>query len=103
MGFENCLHVGGDHHGQAIGQRLKFVAMKNVCVFLIGICAMQSFAETKFFAKRSGVGFGGQEGIGAAFDDELTIVKSDAVGGDLAAPAIGRLINVTSCWEFLVA
>ena len=60
--------------------------MKNVGIFLIRVCAMQTFAETKFLAERSGIRFGGQESIGAAFDDKLSIVKGDAVSGDLATP-----------------
>ncbi len=65
---------------------------------------MQTLAESEFLAQRDAPGFGGKESIGAAFDDELSIVEGDAVGGDLAAPMrIGfeegnvNLLRITCC------
>ena len=43
---------------------------------------MQTVAESKFFAKCGGVGFGREEGIGSAFDDEDAIIKGDTICSD---------------------
>src|SRR5258706_7190154 len=90
MGFENRLHVRGNHHHETIGQRLEFIAMQDVGAFIVGIGTMQTLTEPEFFAEPGGVWFGGEERISSAFDDELTVIKSDTVSSNLAAPAIQR-------------
>ena len=84
--FEDRPHIRGDHHGKTIWQRFEFVVVQNVCVLLLRICAMQSIAEPELFAECSGVRLGCQEGVGTAFDNELTLLDGYAVGRDLAAP-----------------
>ena len=46
IGLENGLHIGGNHHGQTIGQRLKLVVMKDVGILLLWVGAMQTLAQT---------------------------------------------------------
>jgi len=57
---------------------------------------MQTITQAKFFAKRYAPGLGGQEGVRAAFDDEITIIKSNAVGSDFAAPATTGILPASS-------
>jgi hypothetical protein len=49
---------------------------------------VQALGEVEFFAERYSPGFGGEEGIGAAFDDEITVIERNSVSSDLASPML---------------